>query len=64
MWWLTTIDNEIRHPGLVCLKTATEYLDIIVNTLKKKQPQKNQTQTAMDLLCTGAQLLGDQKNVN
>ena len=30
-WWLTTIHNEIWHPLLVCLKTTTEYLDIIIN---------------------------------
>jgi hypothetical protein len=28
-WWLTTIRNEIWHPLLVCLKTATVYLHII-----------------------------------
>jgi hypothetical protein len=36
-WWLTTICNEIWCPLLVCLKTATVYLHIIINkSLKKK----------------------------
>jgi hypothetical protein len=37
-WWLTTICNEIRLPLLVHLKTATVYLNIIINkSLKKKK---------------------------
>jgi hypothetical protein len=30
-WWLTTIRNKIWCPLLVCLKTATVYLHIIIN---------------------------------
>jgi hypothetical protein len=30
-WWLTTIRNKIWLPLLVCLKTATVYLHIIIN---------------------------------
>jgi hypothetical protein len=37
-WWLTTICNEIWRPLLVCLKSATVYLWIIINkSLKKKK---------------------------
>jgi hypothetical protein len=34
-WWLTTICNKIWLPLLECLKTATVYLHIINNSLKK-----------------------------
>jgi hypothetical protein len=36
-WWLTTIHNEIWCPLLVCLKTATMYLYIIINKSFKKK---------------------------
>jgi hypothetical protein len=40
-WWLTTIYNKIWLPLLVCLKTATVYLHIIINkSLKKKKKRK------------------------
>ena len=38
---LTSIYSEIRCPFLVCLKTATVYLHIIINkSLKKKEKEK------------------------
>jgi hypothetical protein len=48
-WWLTTIRDEIWRPLLVCLKTATMYLDIIINLFKTKnktnKQKKNKTIT-------------------
>jgi hypothetical protein len=39
-WWLTTIRNKIWLPLLVCLKTATVYLHIIINKSLKKKKKK------------------------
>ena len=41
-WWLTTTRNEIWCPLLVCSKTATVYLCVILNkSLKKKKKEED-----------------------
>jgi hypothetical protein len=42
MWWLTTIHNEIGCPLLVCLKTATVYLHIIINKSLREEKRREE----------------------
>jgi hypothetical protein len=40
-WWLITTRNEIRCPLLVCLKSATVYLFIIINkSLRERERER------------------------